>query len=218
MWKNGRYYIHTPTPDDIPCAICGFEVTSTHLQKRKHLLMGCGCSRCRHNHDGATFPSKQICKWCQKSGSCKSFNPSHHLAYISTYNAIGWVVFQKKFGNIQTPIIQCIIQNWNKNLHFECIITMNCGAGYSYLSPKILKDSFYRSWIQSQMFQNRGKISVCYFRTKIDKRFFNVLKTITFARLFICNFFSSCPRKMIDAMHRRLLANVKLLFEVSLLY
>jgi hypothetical protein len=81
-----------------------------------------------------------------------------------------------------------------------------------------LKRIMFKSWFEAQLFQKRGKILVHYDKTQLNVLFLRMLKNVTFARLFICNLFGGCSHthRMMTAIHRRMLANIKSLFEISL--
>ena len=109
-----------------------------------------------------------------------------------------------------------ILNNWNLSYYFYRPIWSS-----SVLNESILKKMFFESWLQAKLFEKRGKISICYDSTMVNSHFLRMFGNVSFARIVIRNLFGRCPQtkkfqRMMAAIHARILANFKTIFEISL--
>jgi len=221
--NNGRYEFKGPVPDGTDCASCGFNITRSDEQKRLHALTDCKCyaapyvcSTCRHRNDGNTVLPTLKCKWCQGLGVPKTFIKNRNESAMAKGFGRFWFQTRVKYQHVQCQFLQRILQNWNIFLHYRQFVT-NC-FDLPIINIKVLKRIMFKSWFEAQLFQKRGKILVNYSKTQLNVRFLRMLKNVTFARLFIRNLFGGCSHthRMMAAIHRRMLSNIKTLFEISL--
>jgi len=210
------------------CACCDFKIF-IFPGRKLHVLTGCCCMIppiicpiCRESQDNDTVPKRETCKWCKKQGICMSFHENQRPYFRIDSSARTWHSLQTEFQPFirKNQMVRRIMQHWNHFLHFmDCI---NVKKSYQGDRSQTFNLGFFRSWILSQLFENRAKISGLCLDTILDSRFFCMLKTITFARRVLTKkFFSSCPhdrmtQRMRVVIDRILLANVTLLFELSM--
>jgi len=226
-------------PSDIPCAHCFLPVKISAHQRRLHVLTGCGClthpiicTECRRGRKDKEFLNRLTCRWCGKEGFCASLHEKQKLHNSSRLYFEVWSACQKKYKSIsdKNSIIRRNVANWMTFLRVRKLYvtwsprfeSQNTYGSFNLhlISKHTFMLGFFRSWIQSQLSQTQGKISVLCFDTILFSGFFRKLKTNTFAKLVIRNLFGSCPqtrqtRALMMKIHARILANFKTLFEIS---
>jgi len=177
------------------------------------------CESCRNKNDG----KKLQCKFCLRQGTALAYRRKKFLDSSCTRDwALTWFFFRRKYRYIKCPLFQMILNNWNLSYYFYRPIWIIPHENLSpFLNESILKKMFFESWLQAKLFEKRGKISICYDSTMVNSHFLRMFGNVSFARLVIRNLFGSCPQtkqfqRMMAAIHARILANFKTIFEISL--
>ena len=238
--KYGLYVFHGPVPDFCPCACCGLYIVRHPSQDdfEKHLI-GCKCwfspyicQSCMDMHKG----KNTLCRFCHKPGTvvsglfdnfgslwgfplgsfknwvCKWSDPKSTRNWVCK-----WLEARIRFQDVDSRFCQTVLSNWNL-----CFLLVKGNVTHAFVFPyydERLKENFFQSWLHMQLFQKRGKVSICYLRTIVNPFFLMNLRNGTFARLVNHKFFSGdyyYLRKLKAAILARILANFKTLFEISL--
>jgi hypothetical protein len=215
-----------PVPFFTPCASC----TSAIVVKPEHSgeihLAGCDCvmpplvcESCRIKNEGKMIQ----CKFCLRQGTALAYMRKKFLDPSFTRDwARTWFVFRRNYKDVKCPLFQMILNNWNLSYYFYRPIWI---IPHDKLSPllneSILKKMFFESWLQAKLFEKRGKISICYDSSWVNSHFLRMFGNVSFARIVIRNLFGRCPQtkqfqRMMAAIHARILANFKTIFEISL--
>ena len=207
-------------PFETPCASCASSIVIRPEQIEEIHLRGCNCimfpyvcESCRNKNDGKPLQ----CKFCLRQGTTLNYRRMRYLDPSLTRDwARTWSDFRRTYKQVKYPLFQMILNNWNLSYYCHGIIS------HENLSPfwneSILKKMFFESWLAANLFQKRGKISICYDRTMVSSHFLRMFRNVSFARLLIRNLFGGCrnTRRLMAAIHARILANFQILFEILL--
>jgi hypothetical protein len=224
-----KSYLSRNVPDYTICACCVGNIffpknkgyKENHLTKCVCPLPPYICQSCFDKNKGK---DNTLCRFCQKPGSVVSglFDPFGSLWYEPTSTmdwACKWLKVRSEYQYVGSPFCLNFLNNWNL-----CLFLKNCvahGFFFPYYEPK-LKNNFFQSWLQIQLFQKRGKVSVFYAKTMVNLDLLWMLKNVTFARVILRNFFVDYPlqgqstKKLRDLVCARILANFATLFAISL--
>jgi hypothetical protein len=212
-------------PDDTHCACCPEVIETESKQKRIHILMGCGCkdrplvcSRCRHKYGDDNIRCRHYCQWCQKPGLVSSFINERGLKGLVRWNAKIWFVTRWQHQHVAGCLVQRVLANWNLFSRYREIVTQEIVPNSQNVGKKVLAQMFFRCWIQNQLKKNHCKISIFYGQTRVDPYFLKMLRNGTFTKVVIRNLFRVFNQKMMNYIHRRVLANFNKVFEFSLNY
>jgi hypothetical protein len=209
------------------CACCSKSCTIKQSQKKAHiihckhcLLKPFICSKCRWSRGKKNLTN--TCVWCQTTGTLHSMH-SFSCVEMNVRAADSWQFFQEKNTNLAklSHINRSIFTNWRRFLESQQMVRCDFVTYSSY--EKSLRINFFQTWMQFQIFQSvdSQKMSVVYFQTKISKKFFDILKTITFTRMLVSNLFGnpslkSISEKMRNIVCRHFFSNFAVLFELLL--
>jgi hypothetical protein len=206
------------------CACCGSGIIiQFHRQKKEiHLVCGCKlspfiCQSCS-DRTGLTYIR---CIFCSRTGNVVSgaFDPFSPPKWSNPVGAKEWILKWRKIRErhwcVTSILGKSFLNNWNYCYLLQSIVTHT--FVWPFHDPK-LKENFFKSWFQAQIYRKRSKISICYARTSVNSHFLRRLKSVTFVRLVIRNLCGGRPytQRLMDAICARILANFKSLFEISL--
>lgn len=202
-----------------PCANCTSQIVVQPEHYEENHLFGCNCvmspyvcESCRNKNDGKTLQ----CKFCLRQGTALAYRRKKFLDPSFTRDwARTWFFFRRNYKDVKCPLFQMILNNWNLSYYYHRISHDNLSP---FWNKSILKKMFFESWLQAKLFEKRGKISICYDRTMVSSHFLRMFGNVSFARLLIRNLFGGCrnTRRLMAAIHARILANFKTIFEISL--
>jgi hypothetical protein len=215
-----------PIPFFIPCACCTSAIVVQPEHSGEIHLVGCNCvmrplvcESCRNKNEDKNLQ----CKFCLIQGTALDYRRKRFLDPSFTRDwARTWFVFRRNYKDVKCPLFQMILNNWNLSFYFYRPIWIIPHDNLSpLLNESILKKMFFESWLQAKLFEKRGKISICYDSTMVNSHFLRMFGNVSFARIVIRNLFGSCPQtkqfqRMMAAIHARILANFKTIFEISL--
>jgi hypothetical protein len=211
------------------CACCSELCTINESQKKAHiihckrcLLKPFICSECRWKR-GKKYLTN-TCVWCQTPGTLQSMH-SFNCVEMNLRKAYSLNYLREKNTSIaKLPYLKrAILTNWFRFLESKHFVSCTFFAYSSY--EKDLKTNFFHTWLNFQLSQNvtRRDFSALFLNTKISKRFFHILKTITFTRTLVSNLFgkTNCldlnltlfSKKMGEVVLQYLLSNFANLFE-----